>query len=129
MKIILNSEESEKYFYNALCNGLDYMCSGYDLTFKYSDSDYKKSAENLRATSTGTICFEDVLMDILRLGGKLKIIDLNSDEVWKISLAEVHERVSLTPVHHLMAMINENDDAVTADAILQTVFIGEVVFG
>jgi hypothetical protein len=29
----------------------------------------------------------------------------------------------------LMDAVNENDDADTADAILQTVFYGEVIFG
>jgi hypothetical protein len=41
----------------------------------------------------------------------------------------VHERVSKTPVKHLLNAVNEDGDAVTADVILQTVFFEEVVFG
>ena len=44
-------------------------------------------------------------------------------------LNDVHERVALTPIRHLMDAINEDDDAITADCILQSVFFKEVVFG
>ena len=46
-----------------------------------------------------------------------------------ISLEQVHERVSKAPADSIMAMINEEDDAITADDILQTVFWEEVLFG
>jgi hypothetical protein len=41
----------------------------------------------------------------------------------------LHNKVQETPIEHLMDAINENDDAYTADVILQTVFYGEVIFG
>jgi hypothetical protein len=46
-----------------------------------------------------------------------------------ITLTEVHERVSKTPLDHLLDMIKEDDDACTADVILQTVFFNDVVYG
>jgi hypothetical protein len=50
------------------------------------------------------------------------------DEV-VITINDVYERVQNTPLDHLLNMINEEDDADTADVILQTVFYNEVVFG
>ena len=44
-------------------------------------------------------------------------------------MEQVHERVKLAPPHTLMEMHEEDDDANTADAILQTVFFGEIIFG
>jgi hypothetical protein len=46
-----------------------------------------------------------------------------------IILADVHERVANTELSHLVDMIEERDDAITSDVILQTTFLGEVIYG
>jgi hypothetical protein len=134
-KITLTPELSEELFFNALCNSLGYMCSGYGLRFAYNKTDYKKAKLKL-ATSTSdysefqAICYEDVLMQVLRDGNKLSLIDEEGDEdTVSITLADVHARVQNSPSRHILDMINEHDDAVTGDAILQTVFLGEIVYG
>ena len=127
MKIELTNQESETYFHNALCNGLHYI-SDYGLELTYSEIDYIAAAERLKVT-TG-LCYEDVLMEILRGGGKLKLVDNEGGEDDAvITLQDVHVRVSKTQMNHLMNMINENDDAETADVILQTVFLNNIVYG
>ena len=70
-------------------------------------------------------------MQILRNGDKLSIIDHECDGEYdsSITLKDVHERVNLTPPNHLMDMVSENDDALTGDCILQSVFYEEVIFG
>lgn len=127
MKITLTPKESEQYFYNALCNavGTNYM-DGYGLEMSFFNRDYLAAKEKLQSP-----CYEDVLMQILRDGKKLTFVDNESegDMTRSITLADVHERVQLTPFQHLKDMIEENDDATTADVILQTVFFQEVVFG
>lgn len=132
MEIKLTPQESEEYFYNALCNGLGYTTSGYGLSLDYSDKDYADAVTKLRNDNTKSLaCFEDVLMEMLRMGKTLTMVDEETDEdnTFTITLKEVHERVSNTPTRHLMDMINENDDADTADVIIQTVFFNEIVFG
>lgn len=130
MKIILSQEESLKFFYNALCNGLDYVCSGYSLSLYYTGKDYKQARDNLsKELGSESFCFEDVLIQILKDGNKLTLIDEESDEKHAITLDDVYNKVSEAPVKHLLDMVNEHDDAVTADVILQTVFLGEIVFG
>jgi len=139
MKIKLTNQESETYFHNALCNGLHYI-SDYGLELTYSKTDYTAAKERLNLTvvrpegefiyiTTG-VCYEDVLMEILKGGGKLKLVDNEGGEDDAvITLKEVHERVNKTQMNHLMNMINEEDDAITADVIIQTVFLNDIVYG
>lgn len=127
MEIKLTPQESEQYFYNALCNavGTNYM-DGYGLEMSFFSRDYLAAKEKLKSP-----CYEDVLMQILRDGKKLTFVDNESegDMTRSITLKDVHERVQLTPIKHLTDMIEENDDVVTADVILQTTFFGEIIFG
>jgi hypothetical protein len=69
-------------------------------------------------------------MEILRIGKPLKMVDHEGgmDDV-SIYLQDVHEKVANTPTEHLMDMIKENDDAVTADVIIQSVFYNDIIFG
>lgn len=125
MQIQLTHQESEQIFHNALCNGLGYM-GGYGLELEYSDAQYSAAKAKLQNP-----CYEDVLMQILRDGGSLTMIDVECDGEYtrSVSLADVHQRVQLAPARHLMDMIEEQDDADTADVIIQTVFFEEIVFG
>jgi len=125
IKIELSKEKAEEYFYNSLCNGLSYF-GGYGLQLDFKKSEYKKSAAKLKNP-----CYEDVFMQMLRDGYKLKVIDNECEGAYTKSIAikDVHERVGKTEITHLMDMINENDDATTADCILQTVFFEEIIFG
>ena len=130
-KVTLTPELSEEIFYNALCNSLGYMCSGYGLSVDYSKKDYAAAKAKLVDTSEfGGVCYEDVLLQILKDGSTISIVDEEGvEDTVSISLADVHTRVQETPVDYLMQMINEEDDAVTGDVILQTVFLGEVIYG
>jgi hypothetical protein len=132
MEIKLTPQESEEYFYNALCNGLEYTTSGYGLSLDYSDEDFADAKTKMGIDKPGILpCFEDVLMEMLRMGKTLTMVDEEGegDNNSTITLKDVHERVSNTPVRHLMDMINEDDDADTADVIIQTVFFNEIIFG
>lgn len=129
MEIKLSKEESEEYFYNALCNDLSHYCNSNGL-FVDTFGKYQKVKKEL-STETNTPCYEDVLMQILRTGGRIHIVDEegDGDQNVAVTLAMVHERVQLTPVEHLLNMITENDDATTAWVILNQVFYNEQIFG
>jgi len=130
MKIQLTTQEAEQHFHNALCNGLEWI-SNYGLNLKYDKQKYQEAKATLQTQSpTSTICYEDVLMEILKSGGKLTLVDTEGDEESvSITISDVHERVSKTPVDHLLNALTENDDAETADVIIQTVFLNDVVYG
>lgn len=127
MKITLSPEESEEIFYNSLCNG--HEIAYYGLSLETVEKQYTEAKKRLLEKGESP-CLEDVWMEILRGGGKLTLIDSeNGMEPSIIRLADVHERVQNAPVNHLMDAINEQDDGITADVILQTVFYKEVIFG
>jgi len=129
MNINLTHEESEAHFYNAICNGLGEL-KYYDLDLDYDAKEYKAAKQQFNNKQPDTqACWEDVLMEMLRSGNTLWIVDENDDERHPITLDLVHERVQQTPVNHLMNAINENDDATTADCIIQTVVYGDVIYG
>jgi hypothetical protein len=125
MKITLTPEESETYFHNALCNGLGYI-QNYGVYLDYYKQEYEQAKAKLALP-----CYEDILMQILKDGGTLTLVDEegDGDMTQSINLQDVHERVQNTPLHALTDMIEENDDADTADIILQTVFYNEIIFG
>lgn len=132
MTITLTTQESENFFFDSLCNGLSEL-SCYGLELQYKETDYKKAKKNWRAANPNdtSACFEDVLMQILRDGGKLKFIDteMGGEYTKAITMKDVHERVAKTPIKHLMDQVNDESDAVTADVILQTVLFEDVIFG
>jgi hypothetical protein len=129
--ITLSNEKSIEFFHNALCNGLDYI-SGYGLSLDFVKAEYKNSSEKWRQEHPNeTCCYEDVLIQMLRDGYSLTIVDEECDGEYTrtIRLGDVWERVSKTPQRFLFDMIEENDDAETADVILQTVFFEDIIFG
>ena len=130
MEIKLTPQESETYFHNALCNGLGTVESGYGLELTFKMADYEAARKKLKEAKAN-ICIEDVLLEILRMGNKLKMIDHEGNGAYtaEITLSDVHERVQKTQLNHLTDMIEENDDAVTADVILQRVFFDDLIFG
>lgn len=129
MKIILEKQESEEIFFNAMCNGLGYV-TGYGLELDYKEKEYDAAAAAIKARGESP-CFEDVLLEILKRGGSLTLVDRECDGEYTstITLKDVHERVAQTPANHLLDMINEQDDACTADVVLQSVFFQDIIFG
>lgn len=126
MKITLTPEESEEYFYNALCNGLGYIQSGYGLDLRYDISEFKDASKKLEQSSK---CYEDIIMQLLRDGHEINLYDMEGEEDHVIKLKDIHDKVQNAPAERLIEMSEENDDADTADVILQSVFFGEVIFG
>ena len=126
----LTPTESETIFHNALCNGLGYV-EGYGIELDFNKQDYARAATVLKQGATDTVCYEDVLLQILKDGKKLTMIDHECEGEYtrSITIKDVHKRVSQTPIRHLMDMINEDDDAVTADVVIQSVFFKDVIFG
>jgi hypothetical protein len=132
MKIVLTPEESETIFHTALCNAesTGYM-AGYGLQLRWHEESYKKAKDRLKERGEG-ICLEDILLEILRGGGHLTYFDIEGEagqEPWPINLQDVHEKVSNAPARAILNFTQQQDDAEDADMILQTVFMGEILFG
>jgi hypothetical protein len=133
MKIYLTPGESEKIFYNALCNGLQ-LFSGYGLELTYDSAKYQQAKKTLQITnptSNSALFYEDVLMELLKSGESLIASDIEGDGEYTsyITLQDIHTRVSLVEPIHIINIQEEQDDADDADAVLQTVFWGKPIFG
>ena len=126
MKIILTPAESEKHFHNALCSGSMLAQNG---TLDYSIRDYNSAKKTLKKSGQ-SICIEDVWIQMLRDGKKLKYVDYEEKSMNRdITLKMVHTRVANTPFEHFVDAVLEKDDAVTAYVILQQVIFNEQIFG
>ena len=125
MTITFTTDEALEHFNTALCNGLDYILM-HGLTLDYEDAHYKQAKASLKP---GT-CFEDVLIQILKDGHPLVLHDEEGGmDDSKVYIQDVVERMSLVPIRHMMNAINEDDDAETADVIIQTIFYKDIIFG
>ena len=126
MKIKLESSEVEEFIFNALCNGLGYI-SSYGLSIQISTEEYNLAKKSVKHFST---CYEDVLMAHLRGGNNLNFFDSESEEIVGFNLLTAHKNLEKPScVSAVLDMISEDDDAVTADVILQHCLYGEVIFG
>jgi len=130
MKIVLTPQESEEIFFSALCNAYStgYM-NGYGLELRWHDESYVRAKKRLKEKGESP-CLEDILLEILRGGGHLTYFDVEGgEEPWPIDLQDIHDKVCNAPVRNILNFIEEQDDAEDADVILQTVFMGEIMFG
>jgi hypothetical protein len=131
LTIILTPAKSEEIFHTALCNALSQFPGWYGITVDYDRNLRDKAKESLSLKGELSPSVEDVMLETLRLGGKLHVIDEEGGGEYsrEISLKDIHQWVQSSPRKSLMEMLEGNDDAETADVILQTVFFNDVIFG
>jgi len=120
-KLKFTSEEIYDIFHSALCNGLSYI-HGYELYLEYDDEEYNKAKVKLDNPT-----YEDVLIQILKDNGTLIIED--SEEIHKITKTELFNRIKDVDFDVISNFINQEDDAVDADIVIQTIAFGEVIYG
>lgn len=127
-KPLIDKERAEEIFLNALCNGAGEFAM-YGFSLDYDAKDYKKACAKFKSERKA-YSVEDVWMTILKSGGYLKFVDHEGGGLYtrKIFLKDVHDKVVLTPMVHLSNMLTGQDDAETADCIIQSVLFGELIF-
>jgi hypothetical protein len=131
MEIKLTKEEKLNFFYDALCNGLGSL-RDYNLQLEFNEEDYFEFKKKLTEENPKiAVCYEDVLMEMIKNGKVLNIIDEGYDGEYNaiISLDTILSNMEKTPIENLMNIYNENADAWDADVLLQTVLYGEIIFG
>jgi len=130
MKIVLTPQESEEIFFSSLCNAYatGYMNS-YGLELRWHKESYIQAKQRIEERGKSP-CVEEILLEMLRGGGQLTFFDIEGgEESWSINLQDVHDKVCNAPARNILNFIEEQDDAEDADVILQTVFMGEIMFG
>ena len=77
-------------------------------------------------------CREDIWEHILLGGGAITITDIEEDESYEIDLKKFErgfKRFMFDQPRHYGDLMTERGDFYTADALLQTIVFGEVVYG
>jgi hypothetical protein len=130
MKIQLTQQEAEAVMYNALC---DSGIGIHGLEISFDKDEYAKSGVAWKKANDGkSPCYEDVLMQMLRDGHSIAVIDTEGEDGEYdsvITMQDVYERMPLVHYSRLIQMLEEDYDADTTDVVLQTIFYGEVIFG
>lgn len=126
-KLVLTQEEALKAFYDSLCNvyGTGWF-EGYGLEWDWDDAAYDAAKAKLESP-----CIEDVLLQIIKDGGEIRVNDIegDGDQNAKFTLETITANIDTVPFDHMADYLNENDDISTADVILQSILYREVVFG
>jgi len=137
MKIVLSDKELISVIHSALCNGLDYI-SGYQMSVQMTKDTYQEAKASIKEEERsefnqyfkGTICIEEVLVKHLSNGNTLNFWDGTTEEVVGFDLAKAKENLQNEDVtEHVLSMLNETDDAITADCILQSAIFGDIIYG
>ena len=124
MEIRFTEQETQGIFLDALYNGLGSLAD-YGLILELDDKNYAQAKKNCDVGSS----YEDVLLQILKDGNTLTLIDEeDEDDVNTIDSQVLYDRLPSVPLNYLVDVINGHDDASTADAILQTVFFNEIIY-
>ena len=127
MKLFLTPEESEQVFFDSMCNvfGTDYH-AGYGLELEYDMKDYVQSRKKMN----GEPCWEDVLLQMLKDGKSLTLVDVECDGEYTstITIKDVYEKVQNTNYNNLINVVEGTGDVSDSDCVIQTVFFGEIIF-
>jgi hypothetical protein len=77
-------------------------------------------------------CREDIWAYVLQHGGYLLVVDTEDEKEYKISLKDFEDKIVkfvLNCPSQYAAIMDETMDLYDADALLQTVVFGEVIYG
>lgn len=124
----ISENEVLKLFRDCLCSG----SVGFGaLRIDFRDEDYAAAKKVLKQQDPErTIYWESVIAEILNLGLILKFTDVEDEEnIFLVNKKSLQQNSSKIELQHLNQMLNGNDDAITHDSILQTLILGEIVYG
>lgn len=130
MEIKLSREEKINIFHTALCNGINFI-GDYGLILEFDSTEYEKAKENLSTKDLNFICREDVWIEMLKMGYSLTFTDYEIEDEYTaiISLQDVLHNIEKTPTENILNIQQGQDDAYDADAVIQSVLYGEIIFG
>jgi hypothetical protein len=130
IQVKFTDEELLEVLHSALCNGglvLLANCGVRVLTNNESLS-YKRAKDRI-SNESRSICYEDVLVEILRGGDELSFYDYEDNERLSFGLAQARENLEKEEfADDLMTIHNEQDDAITGYNVIQGALYGEVIY-
>lgn len=132
MNIQLTNDEKMKIIYECLCTGLPYF-RDYGLELNYDQNQYDNARDELKTKSTDIVCFEDILLEIIKTtsnGITFKDIEGSEpDTILNMALINDDDKWNKIPLNRINQFITENYDAEDADVLMQYLFFGELIYG
>ena len=130
VSIKLTEDFKKEILLNSLCNGLGQL-QAYGLELIFNDDDYTEAKKSYykRNNQNSVACYEDILLEILTNGKQLSFIDEESEETYFFKLDSALKNLDNLPPQWILQLVNEEDDAITADVVLQFCLFNEIVFG
>lgn len=126
MKIILEKEEAQELFYNAMCDGINIL-SKYGHQIQWNDEDYSEIRRQLLADDPKCdICFEDILMEMINEGKSILIGKGN--ELLNITLDLIYNNSNKIPYTTLINLIRGDYDSNDIDVYFQHILYGKMIY-
>jgi len=127
MEIKFNENDLVDIIYSALCESLDWLHDdGYRIG--YDDEAYSKAVDNLKDTYDSTIsqldapCYEDIVIQILLNGDKIKIIDIFEGKNDEFSLEDLMHNIALVPSDIMLTYVRQKNNIADSYELIQTIF-------
>ena len=127
MEIKFNQNDMVDIIYSALCQSLDWLHDdGYRIG--YDDEVYSKAVDTLKDTYDSTIsqldapCHEDIVIQILLNGDKIKIIDIFEGKDHEFSLDDLLHNIGLVPSDIMLSYVKEQNNIAESYELIQTIF-------
>lgn len=127
MEIKFNQNDMVDIIYSALCQSLDWLHDdGYRIG--YDDEVYSKAVDTLKDTYDSTIsqldapCHEDIVIQILLNGDKIKIIDIFEGKDDEFSLDDLLHNIGLVPSDIMLSYVKEQNNIAESYELIQTIF-------
>ncbi len=127
MEIKFNENDLVDIIYSALCESLDWLHDdGYRIG--YDDEAYSKAVDNLKDTYDSTIsqldapCYEDIVIQILLNGDKIKIIDIFEGKNDEFSLEDLMHNIALVPSDIMLTYVRQQNNIADSYELIQTIF-------
>jgi len=127
MEIKFNQNDMVDIIYSALCQSLDWLHDdGYRIG--YDDEVYSKAVDTLKDTYDSTIsqldapCHEDIVIQILLNGDKIKIIDIFEGNDDEFSLDDLLHNIGLVPSDIMLSYVKEQNNIAESYELIQTIF-------
>lgn len=137
MKItITNYTQDEKFevVYNALCNGLDGLINHYSFDWEIVNQAMWTTEKQKLTTGSEHPCLENIMIAYMKAGGELEFTcaEFEEDDAMycnKLSLTTINANWDKIRPQELLAYYKEEDDAETAESVLQCLLLGSIVLG
>lgn len=129
MKVVLEQSEVLELIHDSLCNSS--MLAQCGIQLNHTEEQYAEAkARLLEEKPDRGLCREDVWSEILKGEGKLAFYDTEGEEDLEITIEGAIKNLQTCDdaMKHILDMKNENDDAITASAILEICLFGEITF-